>query len=146
MTAAVITAKNSMVTVIESVTPLSDTAITYKYLSTAKAIPDGASAHRKFWFRAKDGGEVAHMGPSSALLNHNLEIVVHLNSAGYGLDGFFDFITQEAVLLKRAINKRSATWGAYVDQVRCDKYSFEPGESDDILLVLSIYVLTTEVD
>jgi hypothetical protein len=146
MTTPLIAAKDGIVTCLEAVTPLTDATIPYRYLSTSRSVPDGASAHRKFWMAVKDGGGVMHMAAASEIYRHTIDVNVYLTSTAHGLDGYFEFLAQEAILLQRAINKQSLSFGTGVDMVHCPKYSFQPTDGDDMVLTLTCTVQTIEVD
>lgn len=86
------------------------------------------------------------MDTAAEMYRHVIEVNVFLASTAHGLDSYFEFLAQEAILLQRAINKQSTSFGTNVDMVWCPKYTFEPADGDDMILTLPCTVQTIEED
>lgn len=140
------TAKDTVATVVAALTPPDNTNVPYRHMSTARYIPDGASADRQFWFVVSSGQDIMHMVAGGGHMEHVFELVIFLSSSGYGQDDLFERVANEAVLVSRAINKRSASWGTNVKYLRCSGYKIEAVESDDLLLRFQLACETYETD
>lgn len=147
MASKLLTARTSVVTVIEALTPPSETGRTYRHLASERYIPSGASSHRCFWFEPDSGNEQINMIAIGAHYEHAWSLNVKLSTAGTNVATGFDMLVNEAVMLVRAINKQSSqSWGSGVDMLWCDGYELQEDEGDDFILVLKLRAHTIETD
>lgn len=141
--ATVKAARNSLVTLVEAVTPPSATAVPYRHLANVKTLPDGAAARRVFWFEPRGGAVLEEHGHTSAGYEHRMDLRLALTATGEGTAGIFDMVTDEATLLVQTINDWT-TYPAGVDHVQADGYEVRALESEDFEVVINVVVRTQE--
>lgn len=136
---------DQIVTDLEALTPPDETGYGYRHVGdgTAKEIPDGASAHRCFWFVLVSGGWEHDFAPDMTIEETVFQIRLRLNTSENALTTFFKSQVNEATQIQRTINNRQA-WPAGVDIVHVNRYFVERATSDDVDMVLECSTRTQE--
>jgi len=134
-------ARDQIATDWEALTPPSFTNRTYRKL-TGRDVLDGASGHRTFFFAPPSSAVISEFASSFSVYRYDFDARIRLSTAGAGIDGQFDDIVDEAILLVDAVNNR-ASWPSGVRSVSSEGYTVEDTDSDDFDLVLPI---TAEVE
>lgn len=137
-------ARDTMVTVVEALTPPTDAAVTY-HLVDGRSKLDGVSGRRAFYFEPPRGGVVKEFGALVSTLRHEVQLVLRLSTAGLSRTTSFNDVADETVLVTNAINNRSS-WPSGVDYVQVEGYETRDTDSDDIEVVFAITVETQETD
>tara|TARA_Y100000310_G_scaffold325083_1_gene388022 strand:- start:932 stop:1378 length:447 start_codon:yes stop_codon:yes gene_type:complete len=139
------TARDTITTIWEGLTPPTDTARTYHKI-TGRQVLDGASGHRCFWFDPPTGGNVESFATAAQQVRHAVTANIKLSSAGAGVDEVYDDVADEAALLLGGINLYSSSWPSGVVHASATGYEATPIESDDVLLAIAIDIITQETD
>jgi len=138
MPATLLTAKTTLISVIEALIPPDETGRAYRHLDSERYFPSGASGHRTFWFEGGKLAEQLHVDTLIAEYRHTFKLFVRLSSAGYNISTSFDSLANEAVLISRAINKRATSWGSGVNLVQCEEVAMTQDEGEDFILEFSL--------
>lgn len=138
MPSTLLTAKATIITVIEALTPPDETARPYRHLDNERYLPQGSSGHRSFWFEALKMAEQLHVDTAIAEYRHEFKMFVRLSSAGYNVATAFDSVVNEAVLISRAINKRATSWGSGVNLVQCESVDITEDDGEDFILEFAL--------
>ncbi len=139
MPSALLTAKATIISVVEALTPPDETSRPYRHLDNERYLPQGSSGHRTMWFEATKSAEQMHVDTLAGEYRHEFKLFVRISSAGLNVATAFDSVVNEAVLISRAINKRAASWGSGVNLVQCESVEItEDGEGEDFILEFSL--------
>jgi len=142
MTSPLATARATMETQIEAVTPPVDPVTPYRAIEGRKILA-GASGHRMFRFEPPSAPIVSEFGAALAVYEHQFEIRMRYRCDDLTFDQRFERPLNEAVLIASALNDFSG-WPAGVRLVRCDGYRTEETESADVEIVWPMLAETEE--
>lgn len=146
--------KDAVAALLVATTPPDRTEVTYARL-TGRPQTDGTAADRCFWFaQSRRNTPVSEAigtgGPGSPSVTTfvwwDVEVIVRVSAAGYGIDTFEDAINNESNLLLRRIEQHTS-WPAGVIEVLTGSVNVEEdSDSDDALIGLSMRVFVGETD
>tara|TARA_Y100000588_G_scaffold92653_1_gene100213 strand:+ start:1015 stop:1446 length:432 start_codon:yes stop_codon:yes gene_type:complete len=129
-------ARDQIATDWAAITPPTTPRRTYQKL-TGRDILDGASGHRTFYFSPPFSAVVSEFAADFTVYRYEFDAKLRLSSAGVGIDGTFDQIVDESMLLVDSVNARSS-WPAGVRMVSAESYNPEEIDSDDFEITIPL--------
>lgn len=140
MTSRLVTAMDDIATVVEALTPPSDTTVRYRRLRN----PENA-ARRSFYFTLARAAADMEFGSSFRLVRYDLQLVVRLDITGRDLTTLAEDRANEGALLEGAVQFHGA-WSTGVRAVTVTGSDYQPTDSGDVELTIGLTVLAEETD
>lgn len=129
-------ARDQIATDWAALTPPTTPRRTYQKL-TGREVLDGASGHRTFYFTPPFSAVVSEFANDFTVYRYEFDAKLRLSSAGAGIDGTFDQIVDESMVLVNAVNTRSS-WPTGVRLVSAESYNPEEIDSDDFEITIPL--------
>jgi hypothetical protein len=145
MASPMVTVLNAIESEWEALTPPDRTTSAYRR-TDGPDTHEGTSGDRVFWFEVAGGSPTDERGAAMTEYEHNFEAKLRLMADGYLRRDLEARIVNEAMLLMRAVDKKTEhTWGSGITNVITKGYSTTRSR-DEVLLTMPMTAFTQETD
>lgn len=145
MASPVVAAIDTIKTVIIALTPPDRTAVLYAAYN-GRGEPDGEFSDRVFWFTVPSRAiPIAERGAALTQIEWLLDMRIRLSANPHSAETLAKAVANEGILLRRAFDKRSTSWGVGVLELIVDDVTITQDQHDAIIN-FPLRILTEETD